>query len=48
MEQQFKVFKLEQRQLSQLVSRVGSVLVATGADVEELQDRVTLLEGKGP
>ena len=47
LEEQFLIFKREQRQMSQLVSRVGSVLVATSIDVEELQDRMTLLEGKG-
>ncbi len=47
LEEQFKIFKLEQRQMSQTLSRAIAVLVATNADVGELQDRVTLLEGKG-
>ena len=47
LEEQFVIFKREQRQMSQLVSRVASAVIAAGADVEELRDRMTLLEGKG-
>lgn len=47
LEQQFQVFKREQRQLSQLVNRVVSAVLAVSTDVDELQDRLTLLEGKG-
>lgn len=47
LEEQFVIFKREQRQMSQLVSRIASAVIAAGADVEELRDRMTLLEGKG-
>lgn len=46
-EQRLDKVEREYRQTSQLLNRVGGSLIMTRADIDELQDRVTALEGKG-
>jgi len=46
-EERLETMRREQRQMAQVLNRVVGSLYIFGSDIEELQDRVTALEGKG-
>ena len=46
MERQFKVFKIEQRQVERHLFGIFEAGITTKQKIDDLQDRVTLLEGE--